>query len=396
MGFGIVDYVVMAVYTLVIIGMGMYFMRGQDNTEEYFFGGRRFHWLPVAISLYASLFSAISFLAAPGEAYNNGMMYYLWTFFVVPGAILAIIIFVPFFHGLSLTTAYEYLERRFNLHIRLLASFLFLMLRSFYLGIVLFACGIALYPVTGWSIPVSILFIGAVATLYTTLGGMKSVVWTDVMQFFVLIGGLLLIVYLIRAEHPDGFTGIWMHARSHGHTFNQITDRSFYSFNPFVRLSLWAMIVYSIFYKLGAASADQIVIQRYLSTRKKSYASRSLLWGTLLSIPVQFLLFFTGLGLFYFYGVHPEKALPGMTGDHVLVHFISSELPAGVGGIIMAAILAAVMSTVDSVLNSLSACTVNDFYKRVFRSHASEKELLRVATAPINKMLTGIDHPVTG
>ena len=197
------------------------------------------------------------------------------------------------------------------------------------------------------------------------MGGMKTVVWSDVLQFTIICGGLLWIVFKLAGSHPDGFSGIWMNARSQGRTFAQVTKGSFYQFNPFVT-TFWGIFVFSFFTKFGYAAADQTSIQRYLSTRRAKDASRSFLWGAILSIPVQFLLYFTGLGLFYFYAVHPEKAFPGMAGDNVLALYIATELPPGVTGLLMAAILAAVMSTVDSVLNSLSACTITDFYRRVF------------------------------
>jgi SSS family transporter len=292
---------------------------------------------------------------------------------------IAVVVFVRFFRRLSLTTAYEYLERRFDLKVRLLASFLFLLLRSLYVGVVLFATAVALRPTTGWEVWQSIVLVGVVSTAYTTMGGMRSVIWTDVIQFIVLLGGVLLVLGMLIADHPEGAAGVWNYAKEQGHTFNRLGDPSFYKFDPYSRLSLWALIAFAIFSKLGYTGADQISIQRYLSTRNEKDASRSLIWGAFFGIPVVFLLSFVGLGLLYYYDFHPEKALPEMTGDDALAHFISSELPGGVGGIIMAAILAAVMSTVDSTLNSLSTCTVTDFYARLIRPSASETEKVRVA-----------------
>jgi Na+/proline symporter len=139
------------------------------------------------------------------------------------------------------------------------------------------------------------------------------------------------------------------------------------------------MVIYAVFNKLGYSGADQISIQRYLSTRNERDAARSLVWGAVLSVPVVFLLFVTGLGLYYFYAMYPDKALPNMAGDHALAHFIATELPPGIGGIMLAAILAAVMSTVDSGLNSLATCTVTDFYARLWRPDAGPRQKLRAA-----------------
>lgn len=379
MGFGLPDYLAMVAYLGGIVAMGAYFMLRQKDTDDYFLGGRSIHWFPVAISMFASLFSAVSYIAAPAEAYNNGMMLFIKSACVLLGVPAAVILFVRFFRRLSLTTAYEYLERRFDLKVRLMAAGLFLLLRSFYLGVVLFASAVALQPATSWPLWFSIGLVGIVATLYTTLGGMKSVIWTDVVQFFVLLGGILLVLGMLAARNEGGVAGIWSYARDHDHTFNQISQPSFYSFDPFLRISLWIMIISAIFTKLSLAGADQISIQRYLSTRNEKDATRSLVWGTVLGIPVMFLLFLTGLGLYWFYGVNPQRAMPGMTGDLALAHFISNELPPGVGGIIMAAILAAVMSTVDSGLNSLSTCTTVDFYSRFAAADLPEERKLAFA-----------------
>jgi len=379
MGFGYWDYAAMVLYLASIVGLGFLFARGQYSTADYFLGGRRFHWLPVAISMFASLFSAASYVAAPAEAYNHGMMLFLKSIAVLLGVPPAVIIFVRFYRRLSLTTAYEYLERRFDLRVRLLTSFLFLLLRSFWLGVVLYVSAVALEPATGWPIWFSILLVGVVATLYTTLGGMKSVIWTDVIQFVVLLGGVLLILATLTWGPSQSLLGVWEYAQQRDHALNQVADASFYSFDPFVRYSLWAIVISAVFTKLSLAGADQISIQRYLSTRNEKDASRSLVWGTVLGVPVMFLLYFSGLGLLWFYETHPDRALPNMTGDYALPHFVANELPPGIGGIVMAAILAAVMSTVDSGLNSLATCSITDFYARVIRPKATERHKLVLA-----------------
>ncbi|MEA1951917.1 MAG: sodium:solute symporter, partial [Planctomycetota bacterium] len=227
MGFGLPDYLAMVAYLGGIVAMGAYFMLRQKDTDDYFLGGRSIHWFPVAISMFASLFSAVSYIAAPAEAYNNGMMLFIKSACVLLGVPAAVILFVRFFRRLSLTTAYEYLERRFDLKVRLMAAGLFLLLRSFYLGVVLFASAVALQPATSWPLWFSIGLVGIVATLYTTLGGMKSVIWTDVVQFFVLLGGILLVLGMLAARNEGGVAGIWSYARDHDHTFNQISQPSF-------------------------------------------------------------------------------------------------------------------------------------------------------------------------
>jgi len=379
MGFGVGDYVVLGAYLAGIVAMGAWFARRQSSTDEFFLGGRQFHWLPVAVSMFASLFSATSYVAAPGEAFNHGMTLFLKSVAVLLGVPLAVIVFVRFFRRLSLTTAYEYLERRFNLQVRLVTSFLFLLLRSFWLGVTLFASAVALEPATGWPIWFSVALVGVVATICATLGGMKSVVWIEVVQFVILCGGILLVLATLTWGPSQSLWGIWEHAQSRGHALGQLRDASFYSFDPFVRYSLWAIVISAIFTKLSLAGADQISIQRYLSTRSEKDASRSLVWGTALGVPVMFLLYFTGLGLLWFYDTHPQRALPGMTGDSALPHYIATELPTGMGGALIAAILAAAMNTINSGVNSLATCSVTDFYGRVLNPAASQARKVAVA-----------------
>jgi len=379
MGLGTLDYITMAAYVVLLIGISIFFMRSQVNPTEYFLGSRRFHWFPLAVGLFASLFSSVSFVAAPGEAYNYGMPLFLKSCFILLAVPLAVVIFVRTFRRMNLTTAYEYLEVRFDLRVRLLASGLFLLLRAWYLGTVLYATAVALHPATGLRPWLSIVLLGIATTLYTALGGLKSVVWADLLQFVIMFGGALGALVALITWSPDGFAGIWQHARSQGHTFGALNNAEFYSLNPFVRVSLWALLVSAIFIKLGAAGTDQITVQRYLSTRDPKGAVKTMVWGTVLGIPLMLVLYLCGLGLLRFYHLHPERALPGMTGDDVFTHFISSELPPGVGGLIMAGVISAALGTGGSCLNSLSACTITDFWKRVLRPEASEAELIRLA-----------------
>jgi SSS family transporter len=379
MGFGLWDYITLGAYLAGIVALGAWLGRRQSSTAEYFLGSRQFHWLPVALSMFAALFSATSYVAAPGEAFNHGMALFVKSVAVLLGIPPAVILFVRFFRRLSLTTAYEYLERRFDLRVRLAGSFLFLLLRSFWLGVVLFASAVALQPATGWPIWVGVLLVGVVATAYTTLGGMKSIIWVDAIQFVILSGGIVLVLATIAWGPSQSLLGIWQYAHEKGHAFNRLAEASFYSVDPFVPYSLWAIVISAIFTKLSLAGADQISIQRYLSTRDEKNASRSLIWGTAMGVPVMFLFYFAGLGLLWFYDTHPERALPNMTGDYALPHYIATELPQGMGGLIIASILAAALSTVDSGLNSLATCSVADFYSRVIRPAADQRRQVAVA-----------------
>jgi SSS family transporter len=225
----------------------------------------------------------------------------------------------------------------------------------------------------------SIILMSALATIYTSFGGIKSVIWIEVMQFFIFVGGILLVLGILVFRYGGGIGEIWEYAQQRGHTFEQLASPSFYSLDPFLRVSLFGVLLSSIFTKLTLAGADQVSIQRYLSTRNESDAARSLIWGTILGIPVMFLLFLTGLALYWFYGTYPDWGVEGMTGDQALPHFLAHHLPPGFGGLMTAAILSSAMSTVESGLNSLSTCTVTDFYSRLVRPNATESQKLLLA-----------------
>ncbi|MCC6126388.1 MAG: sodium/solute symporter [Pirellulales bacterium] len=378
MNISFLDLIVLVAYFFILLGIGYYFMARQRNTTDYFLGGRKTPWFAAAISLFCSLFSAVSFIAAPGYAYTSGMPLYLSYPLFLLALPPAIVLFVRFYRRLELTSAYEYLERRFDVSVRAIASFLFLVLRCFYLGVVLYASALALAPLTGLNIWSGILIMGIVATATAGMGGMSSVIWADVFQFIVLLGGVLLVLGLLMAD-AGGLGEIWAFAGRHDRTFGILGKSEFYSFNPFVEVTLFPIIFSALFTKLSYSGADQVNIQRYLSTRGEKEAVQSLIWGTVVGMPVLLLLFLLGLGLFYFYQKHPELAKPEMTGDQVLPHFIAHQMPPGTGGLLIAAILAASLGALIAVINSLATCSITDFYVRLLRPLASESQKLRLA-----------------
>jgi SSS family transporter len=373
-----IDLIVLVTYFFILLGIGYYFMVRQHNTTDYFLGGRKTPWFAAAISLFCSLFSAVSFIAAPGEAFEHGMTIYPRYVMFLLAVPVAVVLFVRFYRRLELTSAYEYLERRFDVTVRAIASFLFLVLRCFYLGVVLYASALALTPLTGLNIWWGILIMGIVATATAGMGGMSSVIWADVFQFIILLGGVLLVLGLLIAD-AGGLSEIWKFAGNNDRTFGILWKPEFYSFDPFLRMTLFSGIFSALFTKLSLSGADQVNIQRYLSTRGEKQAVQSLVWGTIVGIPVMLLLFLSGLGLFYFYQKHPELAKPGMTGDQALPHFIAHQLPPGTGGLLIAAILAASLGALIAVINSLATCSITDFYVRLLRPQASESQKLRLA-----------------
>ena len=209
----VVDLIVFVAYMLLLVGVGLISMRQQKSLKGYFLADQNVNWLIVAISVLAALFSGISFLGAPAESFFFDLTV-LWTvlaFFIATP--ITTLLFLPFFRSLNIYTAYEYLERRFDNRLRWIASGLFITRVACYLGLVIAAPSLAIVEITGWDFSTCVLLTGLAATLYTALGGMKAVIWTDSIQFLVLCGGIILILGYAIAEVPGGLAGAWTPGR---------------------------------------------------------------------------------------------------------------------------------------------------------------------------------------
>lgn len=376
-GFSYIDYIVLVVYFAAMLIVGALIGKRQLSTSDYLLAGRKMAWWPVAISLFASLFSAVSFIAMPGEAYDHGMTLFLWYIIALIPMPIMIFLFLRLFFRLQIWTAYEYLERRFTLPVRIVGSVMFMLLRGTYMGLVLYATALALQPATGWNISVCILIVGISATAYTTLGGMAAVIWTDVIQFVVLLSGIAIILFSVSMSVDGGVFGIWEQATAMGHGFNVGSDSGFWNFDFYQRIGGWVWLA-ALLPMCVAPAIDQTNLQRCLSCKSFKTAGWAVFGSTVGSLPVTFLFFFTGLALLVFFRSSATGAGPA-SGDVAFTYYIMHELPVGVRGLIMAAILAAVMSTMDSVINSLSAVSVKDLYARVIRPGKTDQHYLKVA-----------------
>ena len=372
-GFTPLDQAVLIVYLILVVGMGAAFLRGQQNTEDYFLAGRRMPWLAVGISIFASLFSAISLLGSPGWVYSHDLTLGLTLVTIPLVTPVVICVFLPFFHRLKVFTAYEYLEHRFNPPVRLAASALFLFQRGSYLAVVIYAPSLVLSTATGLELKWTILLIGGLATGYTLLGGMKAVIWTDVVQACVLFGGLILVVWVLISRVDGGFSEILESGASQG------PFRVELSWGDWATISLGAVLINGIFVNLSQYGADQITLQRYLTTPDVRAGRKAMIINALLTLPIGLTLLFIGGALFVFYLENPARLAPGTTGDAVFPHFVIHELPSGVSGVFIAAMFAAAMSTIDSAINSLSTSSMKDFYERYFGSEHGERKLLKVS-----------------
>jgi len=381
-----IDLVIIGLYILGLIGLGLWFSLRQKTTEDYFVAGRRMGWFVVGISVVVSLVSANSMLGAPGYAYAHDLQFMpIEWFVIVPIALLVTYTILPVFHALALTTAYTYLERRFGLSVRILGSTLFILLRGSWLAAVIYAPAIALSAVVdvpGLSEPqellLLVLMLGIVATTYTALGGIEADMWSDVIQFFVLIGGLLIVGFYVLRD-VGGWTEVWRIGSIADRTFPLGSGKEFWGwvFNPNLKATVEVMFLWAFLSGatslLRDAGTDQLTLQRYFSARSLKESTRGVWLAWISDVPLMALLYLTGLGIFAYFSVHGAQFadLPDNP-DQMLPYFVAAVLPVGVAGLFIAALLSATMSSVDSGINSLSAACITDFYRRLRGAEGTE------------------------
>lgn len=384
------DLVVLGSYMCLLFGIGAYFVRQQKNLKSYLLADQNVHWLVVAVSVLAALFSGISYLGAPAETFFHDLTY-LWVVmsFLIATPITTVI-FLPFFRQLNLYTAYEYLEKRFDRRLRWIASGLFILRVTFYLGVAIYAPALVIMEVTGWPLWISALVTGVAATAYTTMGGMKAVIWTDTLQFIVLCGGIVVILGFAVAQVPGGLSAAWSLAAADGRT--RFFD---FSLDPTVRVTIWSGLLGGAATNLVQMVTDQIAVQRYITARSLADCRRALWLKLWITIPLFSTFFLTGTVLYGFYRAWPEKApafinaglAPNLTtgqgtpiaNDRILPFFVVNQLPSPLPGLLIAAILGATMAVVSAGVNSLATAALMDFRRAPWNNTRSDRSQLTTA-----------------
>jgi solute:Na+ symporter, SSS family len=329
-------------------------------------------WWLIGIAYVMTLLSTNSLVAVPGEAFNHGLSLAL-RYFLAPIVGIAIFyLFIRFFFRSRVFTPFTYLEERFDRRVRALGSIFYVFMRLFYLALVLFSAAVVLKGVANWPLTQSIIIIGLVGLVYVYLGGMKAVVWADFVQFLLLAGslGFVLIICITRVD--GGAAGIVRYAFAHGRGFEAMQQPSFYTLDAFVRLNLWLMLYVMISDRMFYASADQLAVQRLLSTSSYKQAERSYWFSQILTLPTLLGLWFLGLAIFAFYGQNPVEGVT-LAGDTALFRFVTTELPPFIPGLFVAAILGAIMSTLDAGFHSLATVLIKDVYKVFINPDAGEQ-----------------------
>ena len=359
-----IDWCVLAAYLLATFGIAFYVRVGQRTASDFFLAGRSMHWIVVSLSLYATLFSTISFVGVPGEAYKNGVLTWLKSLGYALFTPLAVWLFLRFFYTSSETfTAYQYLERRFDGVTRTLGSLVFLVARALYGAAVFYAAAQVFHRMTGWAPEAAIVAIGLFAVAYTSIGGMRAVMITDVVQTVIIVAGLLAVFWKASSLIDFDYSGLWNFTIEHEHGFSRIASAEFYSCDPYQRYTFWVLLLMAVMMPMQHYGTDQLVVQRLLASKSYEQARRAIYLKTAFTPVLMAMFFGVGLLLFYYYGSF--AALPeAVTVDQVMAHFIVTELPSPLPGLIAAALMAALMSTVDSTVGSLATVTCVDLLGR--------------------------------
>ena len=370
----VLDYVVIAGYFSLLPLIGWYSSRRSHGTEDFFLGGRRIPWWAAGISIYSTMLSGITYMGIPALSYAGNWTRMVAGLAIVMVAPIVVRYYVPFFCRLQVTSAYEYLELRFNLAARLITTSLFLMFQLGRVAIVVSLPALALSAVTGMSMPVCVLVTGVVATLYTYLGGIEAVIWVDVLQVAVLIGGAVLTLVSVVMQLDDGWASLVQTGLADGKF--QIVSLDL----DFTQTVLWVILIGGFFENLYSYSSDQTIIQRYLTTKDEASAVRSLWTNAALSLPCLLLFFTLGTALYAFYKSHPDQVDPLLPTDAVFPLFVAGHLPAGLVGLVIAGIFAASMDNLPSSVTCMTTAIVTDFFER-FRPESTDRARLQLARA---------------
>ena len=371
--FGVINYSILGIYLLTLVAMGFYFSRREKTTDDFFKAGGRIPWWAAGLSIFGTQLSATTFMAIPAKTFATDWRYFMLNMTIIMVAPFIIFMFLPFFRRLNVTSAYEYLEKRFNLASRLIGSVMFIMLQLGRIGIVLLLPAIALSVVTGINISFCIILMGTLSILYTVLGGIEAVIWTDVLQVIVLLGGAALCIVIVLCNIAEGFFGTLDIAASYNklHTFDL-------TFN-FTTPTLWVVLLGGLAANFISYGSDQAVIQRYLTTKDEKTAAKGIWTNAILCIPASILFFGMGTALFAFYKTHPMQMNPTISNtDAIFPWYIVTQLPEGVAGLLIAAVFAAAMSSLDSSMNSVATAITTDFYRR-FNADVSDHKCLKLA-----------------
>lgn len=367
------DITVIVLYFCSLAFIGWYFSRNQNTSDDYFRGGGRIPWFVVGLSIFGTALSAITFMAIPAKAYATDWSYLLFNAGIVLCVPVIVLLFIPFYRRLNVTTAYEYLEARFNAVVRILCSIAFILFQIGRMGVVLLLPSIALNVVTGFDIFLCIALMGLLSLAYTLMGGIEAVAWTEALQVVVLLGAAVAVLVTVALQLPEG-VGASLAAASGAGKFD-LGSLAFDLRQP----TMWTVLIATLFTNITTYGTDQTIVQRYLTTSTEREARKGVYVNAALTIPATILFFLVGTALWAFYRHFPEQLSMSVTdSDAILPWYMSTQLPAGLLGLVIAGLFAAAMSTLSSSMNSAATAFVTDIWRKL-RPGRDGAGMLRVA-----------------
>ncbi|WP_209406039.1 sodium/solute symporter [Pseudozobellia sp. WGM2] len=365
---GTVDTVILILYGLVMLAMGIYFMRKTKTSQEFMVAGMGIPSWAAGIAVMSAYTSSISYIAVPGKAFDDNWHPILFALTALPVAWFVTKYVIPHYRKNNIISVYQYLEDKIGGWGRIYASFSFVLFMVGRTAVILYLSSLLLTSFVDVDIRLLIVIIGILTIAYTLMGGMEAVIWTDVLQSVIMIGGLLFSAYILTTEvfsKPDFLIQNAFDANkfSLGDTSFSLSSRT-----------IWVMIIYGVTENIRNLMADQNYTQKYSAVSSEKKAKKSVWIAMLIYLPLTAIFLYIGTAMFAFYSGGGHTLDPTIIrGDEVFPFFIATELPVGLKGLIIAAILAASMSTVDSALNSSATVLYLDYYKKFFKPDASEK-----------------------
>ncbi|MGI8789105.1 MAG: sodium:solute symporter [Pyrinomonadaceae bacterium] len=388
MGFSAIDYAVLLLYLIGITIFGVLFRKSQKTVKDYFVGGKNIHWLIISLSIVATETSTLTLVGVPAIAYSKyalpeqgGNFTYLQVVFgyIIARFVISLIFIPAYFKG-ELLTAYKLLENRFGAATKNFAASLFLIMRALAEGVRIFAASIVLTAVLSSSLPDfpnltlwSIVIVGVLTLIYTFEGGIAAVIWTDLIQLIIYIGGSLVAAYMLVSLVPGG----WNEIVAQGAAAGKLQVFSF-KFDLSLPFTFWAGVFGGTFLTMASHGTDQLLVQRLLTCKNERDSQKALIFSGFFVL-FQFALFLTIGVMLYAYYQHFPLTETLATNDEIFPKFIVQRLPHGISGLVIAAIFAAAMSNLSGSLNSLASTTVLDFYKPLINPNASDESLLKLS-----------------
>ncbi len=374
---------IVLVFSNILFGLSFYFRN--RTSDQFTTGGHRIPSWVAGMSIFATYVSSISFLGLPGKAYMTNWNAFVFSLSIPVASYAAAKYFVPLYRRTGSVSAYYFLEQRFGAWARIYASTCYILTQLMRTGAILLLLALPLNALFGWNVRTIIVFTGLAVIIYSMLGGIQAVIWTDTIQGLILITGALVCAFYITFSIPGGPSRLFEIA---------ITNHKFSlgSFSPGLKEStFWVVLIYGLFINLQNYSIDQNYVQRYLTTESEKGAKRSAVFGSLLYIPVSIVFFYIGTALYSYYTAMPELLPPELNlpaaGDKVFPYFIATGLPKGITGLLIASIFSAGMSTISTSLNSSATIVLSDYYKKFAGREVGERTSMKVLYA--SSFLTG-------